>query len=1429
MAFHGELPVGAPGPHALNAAVLRIRDLRGEAVGLGFLVSPHLALTCAHVVSAVLGTPDDQEPAPGAGLHVDLPLSAAPGPDRPAATASVEAWLPPLESGGGDVAVLRLDAALPGAAPVRLVEDDTVWGHPVRAFGFPAGRPGGVWHAGVLRAGQSQGLVQVDLTGEGYPVSRGFSGTPVWDEHLGGVVGMMAVAEPGKPSASYLIPASRLLASSPGLRELALPPSPFRSLTAFQEADAALFHGRQEESDELARALDRDQWVTLVGGSGAGKSSLALAGVVPRLRAEGAAAVVVRPTAGSSPLAVLAAALLPLLEPELSETQRLLRLAELTTVLRQGGLPDLVPRLLDVQGRHRLVVVVDQFEELLALAPRAADELATVLFTDALPPTVRVLTTLRADFLEAALAHPVLGPALSRRVQALGPLSAARLREVVTTPVDAVPGVRYEPALVDRILADAGAEPGTLPLLGFTLDLLWQRQRGGLLSHQAYRDLGGVTGALSEYAGKAWDAHVPEEDLAAARRLFTQLVRVPLGSPAVTRRPALRGDLGEREWRIAQRLAGTRLLVTSLDVEGAETVELAHEALITGWERLAAWAAEDRSFLEWRETLRHDMDRWEHGGRSPELLPTTAALETAGAWLAEHEGDLTPAERSYLATGSAHRRSRRRRARVLRSAIACVVVAVVTFATLFAYARRQSEERDALATSRALTQASQDDTSLDPARSVMLALAAYRTAPTQEARSQLLRTYLAHSEKQRMLSGLLGTVQDFQTSRDGNVVLAVSRLGRATLFVHALTGDVRITQVPSVGQVFYPLVSADGKRAGYVQEDGKAAWFPVDQDASRPMGALHRLPSVPGMSTKANHYVRPSMSLDGRVIVSRVKDELIWWDLDRDAIDRSTPAPADREQESYSIQIGPDNRSLLEVRNGQGTRNNQSLLAWDPTNGTARTVISGMDAITLSGDRTAAVVCHRPQPAQAVLHLVRVSDGGQVGESRSDQDDGTAPCSSGVVTETGTTAGIVHGNDLIMVDLLQGKEISRTPMGRSFSWVRLVSANGRLFHVTDEDSYITFADLSDGGVLNVGQQALTNDGMRTVSILADGSAIQLRPAIGDNSVLLAEAKRREPYWEPSEQTDLMKFDRTGALLATREGRNVIVVRDASTLGQVSVITAAEPPARAQDKLTTLVWGVDPSEKWDFSYHFVGTKVTTISGTLVQQWDPRTGRELVRLDVKSLLPGGGPEGTPDIGIGLYDEKKVTLVVWGDPEVRIVDITTGTVTETVKTTDDVLGVQFEPSGRYLGLLRRGAIVELWQRHPLRRELGPLRSITEGYPRNATITRFIDDEGRFMVASNNSIRIYRVGKQVPEESYEFGPRSDSFLRPYYSFPALSRDAGTVIYIGPKGHVGSLRLDPALWQRDLCRIIGNRQFTDEERASLPARVPTEPLCADH
>ncbi|MEV6672169.1 trypsin-like peptidase domain-containing protein [Streptomyces sp. NPDC051162] len=952
------LPPGAverTGPKALDAAVLRICDARGVAVGLGFLVTADRALTCAHVVSAALGLPEGARPDASAHLVVDLPLLSGSTRDGHRAEAHVEHWVAAQPTGTGDVAVLRLSAPLPGAQPVRLVEAQDVWGHPVRAFGFPAGRPGGVWHSGVLRGRQSNGWVQADLAAHGYRISRGFSGGPVWDEKLVGVIGMVTVAEAGDPPAGYLVPTDGLLAAWSPLRELALLPSPFRSLMPFQEADEAVFHGRRAETDELVGMLSRERWTTLVGPSGSGKSSLALAGVIPRIRAAGTCAVVVRPASGRSPLSALAAALLPLLEPGLTATQQLERTPDLAGLLHRQGLADIVPRLPHRHSTRQLLIVVDQFEELLTLAPAAVDELADVLFRDTLPGGVRVLTTLRADFLEAALAHPGLGPLCGRQIYALGPMSAGQLREIVTTPVDGIPGVYYEPHLVDRILADTSSEPGALALLGFTLDLLWQHQAGGLLTHHAYEELGGVTGALGAYADQAWDENVLPEDEATARRLFTQLIRVPLGSAAATRRTVPRPELDTDQWRVAQELARTRLLVTDLSPEGRETVELAHEALITGWGRLRDRAGEDRSFLVWRESLRHDMDRWERGKRAADLLPTTMALAGAQQWLRERAADLSDAERDYVQRGRAHRRRRTRRRRGVLAVICVLAMLATAFSVLAVRRGEDAAHKSAVVQSSRLAADAEAARATDPGLAAQLAVAAYRSAPTQETATEL---YAAARTPLDSVVGVTGKeVLRAATEPDGPLAAAVDADGSLRIW------DLADQAAPALKATLHTRLTgialAPHNRkllAGSCQGPGLCLW---DLTTPRHPVVAAQLPQ-PAHSKELDQVTSMAINADGTLLAAASEQGFaVVWSMEQPAHPRLMAELHNPTQRSSgalaAVAFSPHGNLLAATILGGKTQLWNLSAPSSPTK--AATMDTGYSAVAFSpdGDQLAAV------------------------------------------------------------------------------------------------------------------------------------------------------------------------------------------------------------------------------------------------------------------------------------------------------------------------------------------------------------------------------------------------------------------------------------------------------------------------------------------
>lgn len=768
------------GARSLDAAILRIFAGPDRPVGVGLLVADDLALTCAHVVTTALGIADGAQPPTNAQVEIDLPLL---GTGR-GTTAGIERWAPTQ-----DVAVLRLAEPVAGARPMRLVNQpenlEDLWGHPARAFGVPAGHPGGVWHSGVLRAGQAEGWVEVDRDGEGHRIAPGFSGSPVWDDTLAGVVGIVVVAERGQTPAGGLIPTSRLLEAWPGLRDLIKAPSPFRGLSAFRESDTDVFYGRVQESESLAVTVAAGRWTTLIGPSGCGKSSLVQAGVLPRLRAAGYLPLVMRPSVGSSPLTALAAALLPLREPPaLSGTDQDERREKLTTLLqRPGALADIVPGLftsdsVDNSGYSRLLIVIDQFEELLSRPAAEIDALAGALLGEDLPDCVRVLVTLRADHLEAVLTHPRLQAVVSRPPELLMPMGVEQLRAAITAPVDAVPGVRYEHHLDERILADAGADAGALPLLEFTLDMLWQRQHGGMLTHQAYDALGGVSGALRAHADREWELYrrSAEYDAVAARGLLTKLVRLPIGSAAATRRAAQRGELTENEWRLAQRLAAARLLVTGRSAEGRETVELAHEALITTWSELEARVAADRAFLQWRESLRHDVERWTAGNHAADLLPTKSALAAAQQWLPARAAEMGEPERDYLERGRARHHARKRRRRAVIGAVSTLILVAGAAGVITVRTHQDAAQKAAVVRSGTLAKYAQDLVPTDPGLAAQLAVASYRNAPTQDA-TDALNTALQTPLLDNTLTTTNGDVDRITTQADGPLAAAVDQHG----------------------------------------------------------------------------------------------------------------------------------------------------------------------------------------------------------------------------------------------------------------------------------------------------------------------------------------------------------------------------------------------------------------------------------------------------------------------------------------------------------------------------------------------------------------------------------------------------------------------------------------------------------------------------
>ncbi len=439
--------------------------------------------------------------------------------------------------------------------------------------------------------------------------------------------------------------------SGPG--EPVMAERPYPGLNAFSSEERGVFFGRGAEVRAVLDRLRAEPFVLVAGDSGVGKSSLCRAGLLPRINegALGGGWTVVTLVPGRHPLVALAHALAPL-----AGTDE----ARVTEALREG--PQALGRLLRAHpGAGGTLLFVDQLEELLTLAsPEEATLVAESLgkLAEGLPG-VRLLATVRGDFLTRLAALPGLGDVLSGALYLLRPLSEAGLREAITSPAHAR-GVAFESEALVNALVEAGRAEGALPLLQFALAELWDAREVGrhLIPAAALEALGGVAGALARHADGVLARLLPTQQRA-ARHLLLRLVTAEGTRARRTAEELLGSGVAAEEARVAlEALVRGRLLVAR-ETQGEATYEVAHEALLTGWEQLRGWRAGDAERRAAHQRLERAAAEWQRAGRPADALWGARSLAQVESL---HPGELVSQEAAFL---SASRRAVRR-ARMVR-------------------------------------------------------------------------------------------------------------------------------------------------------------------------------------------------------------------------------------------------------------------------------------------------------------------------------------------------------------------------------------------------------------------------------------------------------------------------------------------------------------------------------------------------------------------------------------------------------------------------------------------------------------------------------------------------------------------------------------------------------------------------------------------
>ncbi|MBX3084504.1 MAG: SUMF1/EgtB/PvdO family nonheme iron enzyme [Anaerolineae bacterium] len=539
-----------------------------------------------------------------------------------------------------------LMVASPDSAESDYVADEIEYAELEGCAVLPIWASGEQWHRCVpLGRGKMQ---YIDMRGE------------LYSSKLSELLGQITVTT----NKEFVVPATKTTevppsADAPITLLLKEPRNPYKGLKAFTTADAGDFFGRQDLVVTLVERLKEfPQFLAVVGTSGAGKSSVVMAGLMPTLQRNviaGSANWVYLPHVkpSSRPLEQLADAL----RSQLKDTSIATILDDLNATDGLGlyRVARNIPRL----DSARVVLFIDQFEEIFTQTsdPAAREHFIGLIMSAVKEPNsiLTVIITLRADFSDRPMQYNDFGKLMKDHSEPILPITVAGLREVIEEPAK-LPDVmlELEPGLASELVYETRGQSGGLPLLQFTLDQLFQMRDGRKLTLAAYQDIGGLNGALREHAEQTFGG-LSEEGKQAARQLFMRLIEPGATEQDTTRRRATISEfttINPEQDRLSRIVIDTFVNARLLTAEDG-SLEVSHEALIREWVRLGDWLREYRKDIELQQELSVATQSWLERGKPEDRLYRGETLDEVLTWM--HRNTPSQDEMSFIAVSRAAR------------------------------------------------------------------------------------------------------------------------------------------------------------------------------------------------------------------------------------------------------------------------------------------------------------------------------------------------------------------------------------------------------------------------------------------------------------------------------------------------------------------------------------------------------------------------------------------------------------------------------------------------------------------------------------------------------------------------------------------------------------------------------------------------------
>ncbi len=404
--------------------------------------------------------------------------------------------------------------------------------------------------------------------------------------------------------------------------------NPYVGLNSYEYEQGQIFFGREQLIYETLQNLKKDDGLhglIVLGESGSGKSSFVKAGLLPMLCGDKQRDYCI--LSPSKFAGEMYSGLIDVLIEKYDFLQDDPFIEQLKVKIDKETDFEYLSEVIRKNNGREMIFYIDQFEELFTDAHITKEEqqrVTALLNGLASTQSMALFVSMRIDFYGRLFSSEGLKSFKNNSKEVvLSSMGMEEIKEVVERPAEKA-CLKWEigsegRSLSEQIVNDA-AGIKDLPLIEFALSELYnKRDENDCLTFHSYREIGGMKGAIVEYAGKFYNS-LNKEEKEALSDLLGYVIANQRGR--FVRKTSLQNDTPQDDVHqaVIKKLVDAHIFVTGKDYQNNSTITIVHEILIEQWDVISKWITEKADFLHSNTYYEHRANRWISNEKSPKDL-----------------------------------------------------------------------------------------------------------------------------------------------------------------------------------------------------------------------------------------------------------------------------------------------------------------------------------------------------------------------------------------------------------------------------------------------------------------------------------------------------------------------------------------------------------------------------------------------------------------------------------------------------------------------------------------------------------------------------------------------------------------------------------------------------------------------------------------